>query len=142
MLDAGNGVLHFSYDWDSTTGRLADLSNSQVRENVAYPGTGDFSWPSPPYAVESAPNPALVAVPATDGGFEDFNEHPGFLKPYVSNSFTANQKFQYSCTNFQSGAWIDFSFTPGAIQRTVEQAPIIWRYQITKSGSSASTTLP
>jgi hypothetical protein len=141
VRDIGNGVLQFSYSWDSTSGSLADLSNCLVRENVTYPGTGGFHWPSPPYAVETAPNPTFVTVAGTDGGFED-QQHAGFMKPYVFNQFTANQKFQYMCTDVQNGAWRDFPNPPGSIVRTVEQAPIVWRYTVTKSGSSASMTLP
>jgi hypothetical protein len=144
VSNQGNGVLIFVYQWDSTTGSLGDLSQCNIREYVAYPGTGNFSWPSPPYVAGQSPNPTVTnpPIPATDGSVGDQNSHPGFLKPYVYNQFSANQKFQYSCSNYLGGAWVDFTFAPGAIVRTVDQPSLAWRYTITKSGSSATTGLP
>ena len=46
VLDVGNGVLHFDYDWDSSTGNLANLNNCQVGESVAYPGASPYVWSS------------------------------------------------------------------------------------------------
>ena len=142
--DLGGGVMQFSYDWDSTTGHQSDLSQCSVRENVAYPGTGStFTWPTP-YVAEQVNNPNLYPnppIPGTDPGLEDQQQHPDFVKPYVFDDFTANQKFQYSCTNYQNGTWIDFPNAPGPIERTV-QLGSAWTYTVTKSGKSASTTLP
>jgi hypothetical protein len=143
--DAGSGNLKFTYEWDSTSGNISDLSQCSVREYVTYPGTGNFNWSSPPYDTSGNPtaNPTVSSPPfaGTDGGVIDNNLHPGFLKPYVYNQFTAMQKFQYSCTNYLSGAWQDFSFGTVSIARTVQNSPP-WTYSIVKSGTSASTNLP
>jgi hypothetical protein len=143
--DTGGGNLKFTYNWGSTTGNIGDLSQCSVREYVTYPGTGNFNWTSPPYDTSGNPtaNPTITNPPiaATDGGFYDNNTHPGFLKPYVYNQFTSTQKFQYSCTNYQNGAWQDFSFGTVSIVRTVQNVPP-WQYSITKSNSRASTNLP
>jgi hypothetical protein len=145
VQDAGGGNLKFTYEWDSNTGNLDDLSQCSVREYVTYPGTGNYNWTSPPYDTSGNPtaNPTVSNPPfaGTDGGVIDNNLHPGFLKPYVANQFTASQKFQYSCTNYQSGAWQDIPFGPVAIIRTIQNSPP-WTYSIVKSGSIASTNLP
>jgi hypothetical protein len=44
-----DGVLHFNYAWDSTSGNLADLFDWRVGEIVTYPGGNPFVWPRPPY---------------------------------------------------------------------------------------------
>src|SRR5439155_19342602 len=98
----------------------------------------------PPYAAEQTNNPNLYPNPpiaGTDGGMDDQQEHADFLGPYVFDDFTANQKFQWSCTNYQSGAWVDFPNPPGPIERQVSLGSTC-TYKVTKSGKSASTTLP
>jgi hypothetical protein len=145
VQDTGGGNLKFTYEWSSNTGNIADLSQCSVREYVTYPGSGNFNWTSPPYDTSGNPtaNPTITnpPFPATDGGSYDNNLHPGFSKPYVYNQFTAAQKFQYSCTNYQSGAWQDFSFGSVPLIRTVQNLPP-WTYSIVKSGSRASSALP
>jgi hypothetical protein len=140
----GSGNLKFTYEWDSDTGNLDDLSQCSVREYVTYPGNGNYSWTSPPYASgNSATNPTVSNPPfaGTDGGVVDNNTHPGFVKTYVYNQFTATQKFQYSCANYNGGAWQDFPLGPLSIVRTVQNVPP-WQYSITKSGSTAIVNLP
>jgi hypothetical protein len=83
----------------------------------------------------------FIAFAATSGAITDTNLHPGFLKPYQTNSFTANQIIQYSCTNYQSGAWINLS--PNyQILRTVAGSGATWTYTIQKDGQNGSTQLP
>ena len=144
VQDTGNGDLKFNYNWDSSDGNTSDLSQCSVREYVTYPGSGNFNWPSPPYDTSGNPtaNPTITNPPiaATDGGFFDNNLHPGFQKPYAANTFTATQKFQFSCSGYQGGAWVDF-YGPISLTRTISNVPP-WTYTLTKSGSSASVTLP
>ena len=144
----GGGVLKFTYSWGSSSGNTADLGACTVREYVAYPGGNPFVWPSPPYqSGQTSPNPTVGDAqnppsPGINGGLFDFQEHPGFLKPYVNNTYSDTQKFQYSCTNSQNGAWVDF-FGPYSIARTVgKNANQVWVYTVTKNGSSASVNLP
>jgi len=40
------GILHFTYAWNSSTGSLSDLAACTVREYVTYPGNSPFIWPS------------------------------------------------------------------------------------------------
>jgi hypothetical protein len=137
--DQGNGVLGFEYHWNSSSGNLADLSQCSVREVVTYPGSGDYAWSSPPYATHSETNPTILATAATGGvGNDVHSPGSGFTSTYVSNSFTATQKYQFSCTNYNSGTWNDL-VTGISIVRTVSQnADSSWKYTITKSGVSAS----
>jgi hypothetical protein len=146
VVNQGSGVLKFTYEWDSSTGNLDDLSQCQVQELVAYPGGNPFVWPSPPYASGNTtsnplayPNPG---IPATDGGTYDVQDHPGFQKPYASSDFTASQTFQFSCSNYYLGFWQTFPWGPAPIVRTVQQSGVTWNYTITKSGSSAGTPPP
>jgi hypothetical protein len=148
VVNQGNGVLKFTYEWDSTSGNTADLSSCIVEENVAYPGGNPFHWTSPPYAaLSTSPNPTRndgvgtdpAPTKATDGGTYDSQLNPGFLKPYVANSFTATQTFQYSCTNVNNGAWVTFPSISYSIQRAVTQnANGTWQYTLTKAATSSS----
>lgn len=139
VQDAGGGNLKFTYEWDSSTGNLADIATCSVGESVAYPGTGNFNWTSPPYDASGNPtaNPTTGSFPGSDGGFYDNQLHPGFLKPYVSNSFTATQTFNYKC----GGGTVNLEQNI-SIYRSVQQNGIVWTYIVTKSGSSASVSLP
>ncbi len=61
--DIGNGVLYFTYDWDSSTGQGSDLSACTVDEKVIFPDGDPFHIPSPPFAPEQYPNPTVYPVP-------------------------------------------------------------------------------
>jgi hypothetical protein len=137
--DVGGGNLKFTYEWDSSTGNLADIASCQVGESVAYPGTGSFNWTGPPYDTSGNPtaNPTTGSFSGSDGGFYDNQLHPGFLKPYVANGFTATQTFNYNC-----GAGAVALVSNISIVRTVQQNGTAWTYTVTKSGSSASVALP
>ncbi len=134
-----DGNLHFNYLWDSSTGKLSDLSSCIVGENVTYPGTGDYYWSSPPYgpAFVHANNPTAISFNATDGAFGDVHSHPDFLTPYRADGFTATQTYRWSCSNFLAGSWQ--SFQQNTIDRAVTQHSFnsTWYYSITKSGSGA-----
>lgn len=137
-----DGVLQFTYDWDSSSGNLPDLSNCTVAEIVTYPGTANpYVYASPPYASGSTvPNPTTPAgYAATLGTGTDNHYHPGFQSPYVSNDFTATQYYRYQCSNYKNGQWVNL-LGPITIERNVSQNVNngAWQYVITKSGSSNS----
>lgn len=69
-----NGVLQFTYAWDSSTGHLGDLTSCLVGEYVTYPtfghDSGFYFWPSPPYsATPTTDDPTIINIAGTDGGF-------------------------------------------------------------------------
>ncbi|MGH6848484.1 MAG: hypothetical protein ACREC0_13925 [Methylocella sp.] len=95
-----DGVLHFEYSWDSSTGDLADLKDCKVGENVMYPGSADpFPWPCPPFAAATTPNPTILWVSGTVGNAEDNHKHKRFLVPYVANACNATQTYRYMCAS-------------------------------------------
>lgn len=140
--DAGNGVLHFEYAWDSSTGHLSDLSSSgcTVNENVSYPGGNPFYWPSPPWASGThTNNPTILPSPplsGADGALQDDHSPLTFQRPYQAAAFTATQYYQYSCTCDHSSN-VNLA-GPISIARSVSMnSGGIWKYTITKSGVSA-----
>lgn len=100
-VDAGGGDLHLVWGWESSSGSLSDLSSCSVSENVTYPGTGNYAWPTP-FPSNTSTNPTVLSVPGTDGSDPDDHDLQGkldtdFRKPYFANSFPAQQSFNYSC---------------------------------------------
>jgi len=138
------GFLHFTYSWNSSDGNLNDLAACSMREYVTYPGTTPFLWPSPSYtAGYDSPFPVTNSVPASDGVFQDTHSYPGFQGPYVANSFTATQYYQYICPCANGGQPVDV-MGPLSIVRTVyfSSPSAEWIYQASKSGVTASVVLP
>jgi hypothetical protein len=138
-----NGVLEFTYYWDSSTGNQQDLSNCLVGEYVTYPtfghDSGLFLWPSPPYsATPVLDDPTIINVPGNDIGITDEHIHNNFLTPYVSNVFDAPQTYRWSCPGYYNGQWV--TFTNNTIERTVAKHVSLstWYYLVTKSGYSAT----
>ena len=136
--DLGNGVLHFVYDWNSTTGDKADLYNCKVREKVDYPGGNPYYWPSPPWAGGyHVDNPTLLPNPpgpATAGHGEDYHSPGTLTPPYQPASFSATQVYQYCGP---SGNW-ETLLSIGSIQRfVIDEGGGLWRYSIIKSGAYA-----
>jgi hypothetical protein len=132
------GVLEFSYRWDSSIGTLADLVVCTVGEYVTYPGGNPYQWPRPPWS-ETSPNPTVdPGVSGSEGLLTD-NHLPGNMPPpYAVASFTATQKYRYSCTCRNNGSPVDI-FGPLSIVRAVAQRPDgKYKYTVTKSGQSAS----
>lgn len=66
VRDMGNGVLYFTYEWDSTTGNLDDIAHCEIREKVDFPGGNPYYYSSPPWA-GSEENPLLFPVPGVPG---------------------------------------------------------------------------
>jgi hypothetical protein len=100
VVDLGNGVLQFSYAWDSTSGNLNDLSGCMVGEKVDYPGIEDpYCFPSPPWS-HCWDNPTIIDVPAIDGQLLDIHSTGTFITPYKAASVTATQIYRWrSCVN-------------------------------------------
>ena len=124
--DAGGGTLHFEYAWDSSTGKLADLTDCQVGEKVDYTQTED-----PPFS--AAPNPTIIWVAGTNGAMQD-NHSSGVHTPYKASTERATQYYRY---RISGGTPVNL-MGPIAIVREVSlKADGKYKYRITKSGISA-----
>jgi hypothetical protein len=124
--DAGGGVLHFEYAWDSSSGSLADLSDCEVGEKVDYTQTED-----PPFS--PAPNPTIIWLPGANGAMQD-NHSPGVHTPYKASTERATQYYRYRVSR---GSPVNL-LGPIAIVREVSSKPDgKYKYRITKSGISA-----
>ncbi|HEV7590721.1 MAG TPA: DUF4157 domain-containing protein [Longimicrobium sp.] len=135
--DAGGGVLHFEYAFDSSTGVLADLSACEVGENVTYPNGDPYKWPSPPWDGGTTPNPTVIWVPATPGKFQDNHSSKGFKKPYKRATFQANQIYRYRTPCKNSGNPVAMSRNITIARAVTEPSTGHWKYRITKSGKAA-----
>jgi hypothetical protein len=143
-------VLQFTYTWGSSSGSLADISTCTVREFVTYPGYVqgqqlNYAWTSPPYVNTTSPNPTTgVPGSASGAGLTDQQGNVGFVKPYVANTVTSNQVYQFQCPYYQNNAWVQFFPASGTISitRVVQQVGATWQYSISKSGSTATGILP
>ena len=139
-------LLHFTYGWDSSTGRLSDLSRYRVREYVNFPteGTtnGIYYAPSPPFpAGTKHQNPfAGTEYGAELGGIDDYNglASTAFVKPYKAADFLATQYLQYRCPGINNGKYVILS---GPISITIAVYPHgngtpgdSWYYFVSKSG--------
>ncbi|MGH9449474.1 MAG: hypothetical protein ACRD11_02945, partial [Terriglobia bacterium] len=138
--DAGRGQLHFGYAWESSTGKLSDLSNCQVNEIVTYPGNANpYYWPDPPWD-QGTPNPTTGGVNGNLGASVDDHYPEQFASPpYMAAGFTATQSYVYTC---YSGALKGTLMGPLNINRVVSGSGSTDTYTGTKSGVSASCTLP
>ena len=132
VQDLGNGVLRFRYQWDSTSGYLADLYGYMVEERVDYPGSED-PWPWPRPWTSSSENPTILPVPATAGVAVDTHSNGSPTRPYLFSSFSATQVYRYSTYN---GCW-DFLMGPHSIVRSVYSEDPYWGYSLEKTGSTA-----
>ncbi|HET9777141.1 MAG TPA: carboxypeptidase regulatory-like domain-containing protein, partial [Gemmatimonadaceae bacterium] len=145
--DVGGGVLEFKYEWESSTGVLADLSSCQMKEQLLYPLDPNnpnipqtFHWPLPWSGTDQSPS--VGTLPATTGFFfDDHASHPnnGTLSPPYSNaSFTVVQRYIYVCPCKNGGAPVEV-WPKNPIVRTVSKNPNgSFRYTVTKDGASAT----
>jgi Domain of unknown function (DUF4157) len=141
--DNGPDGIRVDIAWDSSSGRLADLSTCTVREVVNYDPI-----PNPPF-LWNPPNPTILTVPGVDGSAIDTHSYPPGLKtgitdPREAGVATANQVYQFRCTGPGcTGTWTDF---PGQTYRITREvlAEYVWtnpwRYRITKEGTGAGNT--
>ncbi len=150
--DKGGGDLRFTYAWDSSTGRLSDLSNCVIGEYVTVQGntTDPYPWPSPPYAAgasnpnptDATSNPPSPDLAATLGQFQDdhtlyTNVPIAWVRPYVQTGFTSKQSYEYKCTNYHNGNYIEIN-GPLYIVRNVFQSNGTWSYSVSKSKAVAT----
>jgi hypothetical protein len=72
----------------------------------------------------------------------DTNRHPSFLSPYAADDFHVYQIYQFSCTNYRGGAWVQLYPSTGSldIHRVVQNNAGTWQYTITKPGLSGTLT--
>jgi hypothetical protein len=152
VMDAGGGDLRFTYAWDSSSGHLSDLSSCVIGEYVTVQGTtaDPYNWQSPPYAAGAhSPNPTSATsnppapdVAATLGQFQDdhtlyTNVPVVWVKPYVHTGFASIQSYQYKCSNYRNGNYIEID-GPLYITREVLQSNGAWLYSVTKSNAAAT----
>jgi hypothetical protein len=109
VTQLSNGVLQFTYEWDSSTGNASDLQKCSVGEIVNYPvqtpNPGLYLWTSPPYSNQGFDfsNPFTSSIAATNvlvapynhTGFADQHSHPAFLTPYRGDNFTSTQYYRF-----------------------------------------------
>lgn len=139
-----DGHLIIYYAYFSTSGQLSDLAPCTIREYVTYPGSGStYYWNSPPYVSGSHTSIPLIISIAADGFMGDNHGHADFSTP-ANDSFTVNQVYQFSCPNYQNGAWTQFYPTSGTQQivRSVYAQGGLWWYQITLGGYSNAIEFP
>ena len=137
VLAFGGGTLHFEYAWDSSTGSLADLSNCTISERVEYAGGNPFVWPNPPWN-GSTPNPTILSVPAVDGTAEDNHSTKPFVKPYQAASFTAVQRYRYTCACANGGNPLVIVGPLNIVRSVTQKTDGNFRFTVTKSGSTAT----
>jgi hypothetical protein len=136
--DAGGGVLHFEYGWDSSTGNLADLRACLAGEEVTYPGGNPFVWPKPPWN-GSTPNPTIIMPsPGSDGVMQDNHSSKPFVKPYKEAFFTATQFYRYQCPCANGGRPVKLMGPISIVRKVDKKSDGNFKYTITKSGKSAS----
>lgn len=135
--DSG-GVLHFDYQWGSSTGNLADLSQCTVGEIVSYPGSSSpYVWAHPPFT-RSSTNPTVIDVSATSGSGQDDHLGPPFATPFSAASFTATQYYRYKCPCANGGNYVNLMGPISIVRSVTQNANGSWKYTVTKSGSSAT----
>lgn len=153
------GVLKFSYRWDSSSGNLGDLNRVWVGEHVTCPNNGRL--PRPPWKgnfLTPGITPSRMTNNGPDGGFNDHHFPPGSmpnLQPPVlmwpdagpEHSFTSTQNYGYHCRVCDgrppdsSLGWQINIFPTISITRWVEITGLGWRYRITKSGLTTTRQL-
>jgi hypothetical protein len=129
-----NGALYFAYQWESTSGDLADLTRCQVGEYVKYPGSANpFRWPSPPYTNTGRKwsNPTVMRVLGSAGRGNDTQHTPSFAASYRFSQITARQEYFYECLFLDLEVFPGWTYVP--ITRTVND-PVrgCWGYTVTK----------
>ena len=125
--DAG-GILHFEYEWKSSTGSLADLKDCEVGEHVTYTKTEDPPWiPSQ--------DPTILWVPGADGALQD-NHSPGLRSTYKDSTETAVQLYRFHCPCHDSDKPTNLLGPIGLTRECKPKADGKFRYKITKSGIS------
>jgi hypothetical protein len=140
-----NGSLFFTYQFQSSSGNLADLSSCRAGESVFYPNfpTATFTWPLPMQTNKPSPNPTRISGAASSGGFEDTNQPPDSYKmPYGPANFPATQRLYWTCPTWNGGSINSFVPDITIARRVFLDTDSLWKYQITKSGYMNTIVLP
>jgi hypothetical protein len=143
-VDAGNGVLYFEYNWNSTSGNVLDLVDCEISEYVVYAdlSINPYYPPDPPFAAWEEKNLTIRFAAATPGWCGDYHFPAGNIRtPYVSGSYTAQQVYRFHCKLCMAAGVYQTLKGPHAIYRGVEQQPT-WRYRCVKSGVNAIIVFP
>jgi hypothetical protein len=137
-LADSNGMLYLVYDWDSSTGDLADLAELRITEHVTYPGGNPYVAPCPPmeFSHENPftwPQPPESPILGSDGTLYDSHAPPGFETPYTYASFTGTQYYRFERT-CRPGVFVNLA-GPLSLTRSVYPLPPPlsgWYYQFQK----------
>jgi hypothetical protein len=127
--------LRFSYDWDSSSGSLSDLSACQVGETNPYYSPPP-PFPSPPFAANDYGATPWDPIPGDAGGFDDIhNTNLAFVKPYSATSVLDSQTYRFRCPCHNFNAWTTL-YTPfGGINREFSQnGDGTWKFTLSKEG--------
>ena len=156
VVDNGNGMLTFYYDWLSTSGNKADLTTCFEHEYVTYPGpvgTALFplSYTMPDPFNGNLKNPTVLpgigasGEPMTDLEIIDDQKMPALiLFPHVTGSFTGTQKYEFDDTATGETDTIipGPDSGPLPIVRSVySPGGILWYYSLTKSGYTLTKSI-
>ena len=114
-------------------------ANCTVGERVDY-RAADIPFPSPPFPAGLRPNnPTILNVAGVNGAAQDNHSTPGaFVKPYAAASVTATQIYRYTCTCANSGNPVTIMGPINIVRAVIMNANGSFRFEITKSGSSAT----
>jgi hypothetical protein len=146
------GVLHYEYAWDSSTGNLADLDGCEIKERVSYENnvggvhgvyenTGQtFYIPPPPFEGIFEDPEIYGDTPGTKGSMEDDHYVPKIPGSatipglYQYGGYNATQEYIYTDDNSDPDNPNDYTVLRGpiAIDRTVHAPGINWIYEIIK----------
>jgi IPT/TIG domain len=136
-----DGSLYFTYSWSSSTGNQTDLNACTVGESVYYPNypSTPYIWPLP--MVQSTTNPTAISGSATNAGFFDTNGPPdNYQTPYSAVSFSATQRFWWSCTNYNNGSLQTLYPDMTILRQTLQNGA--WKYKINKQSYTNTVNLP
>jgi hypothetical protein len=139
VTDLGQGVLKFSYTWDSSTGNKADLSSCRVGERVDYYAV-DMPPAKPPFPAGFSPNDPTTADAAGDlpGGEDTHSTSSPFQTPYSEAQVRADQIYRYHCPCMDGDNWQTL-MGPILINRQVTQnGSGGWKFFLSKSGVTST----
>jgi hypothetical protein len=143
--DVGKGDLRFTETWQSSSGKLADLSACSVGETVTYNASkaNPYPWPAPFPAI-APPNPTTGSASATLGVGTDDHDLEGnttFVQPFKNATLLATQNYWYSCSNYQSGAHQNL-LGPLTITRQVEPDDSSkWMFTVSVTGVTTTAEI-
>jgi hypothetical protein len=138
---ASGDHLHFGYDWDSSSGDLADLSSCKLGEEVSYFPNPAPSPPFDPYLFVGTNPIVKVFDNGSKGFFDDEHLHANFVQPYREATVIARQMYWYKCPC--AGDVFTIVAGPHDIVRTVSASPDgSWKYTISKQGLTLTIVLP